>query len=438
MTEESQEEPLTYNDILRLVDDKVTESETLEYKKSIKSGADLATEICAMANTSGGRIIIGIEAQDRIPTALVGWVPIKNLDSGITQHLREKTKPSTAIGPLKIYDVSIPDNSPMVVTVCEVARAYEAVWYREGNADLLYLKKGSSSLPAKEREEYVGVILGRNSDAHELADMEMTYDNFDAAEGIFDDILFSNTRDFKAWIGKLECSAYGYDSDKAIDCFKKAVNIDREAARNEVFSILVHLKQIYLEFTTKTYSYVDLKTGEVTKERSDIPFDGKWEIEELKTTIEDVTESYCDEFPSTAESHLLRFTICVIHGKIEDALAEHEKARTIGSKNAEIQTLIKVEELEARWLTKRQSLLSFALASLVLSWTVYFGIYALPGFLDKWGGSWIDKQNVVVLSAIPVITTIMGLFLLAQFLRLRKAAKKHFGILPGRRTKGRD
>jgi tetratricopeptide (TPR) repeat protein len=335
---------------------------------------------------------------------------------------------------MRIYDISIPDNSPMIVTVCEVARAYEAVWYREGNADYLYLKKGSSSLPAKEREEYVGVILGRNSDAHELADMEMANDNFDAAERILDNILFSNTRDFRAWIGKLECSAYAYDSDKAIDCFMKAVNIDKEAARDEVFSILVHLKMIYLEFTTKTYTHVDLKTREVTREKSDMPFDGKWEVEELKTTIEDITESYCDEFPSTAESHLLRFTNCVIHGKIADALAELEMARTIGSKKAEIQTLIEVEELEARWLTTRQSLLSFTLASLLLGSTAYFVVYALSGFLDKWGGSWIDKVNVVALSSIPFITAIIGLFILANFMRLRKAARKHFGIPPGRRT----
>jgi tetratricopeptide (TPR) repeat protein len=423
---------MTYNEIQELVSNRATESETLEYKRAIRSGAEIATTICAMANTSGGRIVIGVEAHDRIPSTLVGWIPISNLDSGITQHLREKTKPPNAIDSLKVYDVSIPDRSPMVVTVCEVAQAHDAVWYREANADHLYLRKGSSSLPAKEREEFVSIILGRLNDAHGLAEIEMNNDNFEAAERIFDSILLSNTRDFKAWIGKLECSAYWYDSDKAIDCFRKAVNIDRDAARKEVFFFIVNLKRVYLEFTTKQYTSIDPKTKAVTREKSDIPFDGKEEIEELKNTIEDLSEGYCNEFPLTAECHLIKFTNHIIRGKIVNALTELEEARTVGSEDAEMLAIIEVEELEARWLTRRRLLLSFALGGFLIGWTAYFCVNVMPLVLAKWGGSWIDRVNVVIISAVPVITASFGLMILLRFLRLRKAAGRHFGAPPTR------
>lgn len=78
---------ITLQDLQTLVDNQVGESKTLEYKRHLPTAADKKEEkflsgISAMANTSGGDFIIGIEEKDHIPTKVTG-VPLADPDQEI-------------------------------------------------------------------------------------------------------------------------------------------------------------------------------------------------------------------------------------------------------------------------------------------------------------------------------------------------------------------
>lgn len=72
------------DDLQALIDGQVAESKTVEYKRKIPGRADsdmvpFLAAVSSFANTSGGDLLIGIEAVEGIPTALPG-MKIVNLD----------------------------------------------------------------------------------------------------------------------------------------------------------------------------------------------------------------------------------------------------------------------------------------------------------------------------------------------------------------------
>jgi len=418
--------PLTYDDIVRLVTDRVTESENLEYKSSIKTGEDIARTICAMSNTTGGRIIIGITAKDRGPTELNGWVPIKNLDSSITQHIREKTKPPTAIGRISVYDIPIPGEPSNFITVCEIPRAHDAVWYRINGVDTLFLRNASSTLPAKEREEFLGLILSKNNEVHELAQVEMNNDNFDGAERIYDGILVTYSRDARAWLGKFECSVQRYDAGKAIDCLRKAAVYDPGIAKREAFVAILDLKQLYYEFTTRKHAAINPGTGEIIRVKSELTHEVRRGIEKLPRTMDAIVNAYGDLFPETVECHLARYASHVVQGRIVSAVAELGKANGTTPETTEMQAILKGCEAEARALSRKQQFVSLALAIVLAAWTAYFIAFSLLGLLDSAAQSWIQAIVALLILTLPIGTSVFIWILIRNYLNLRAEARKHF------------
>ena len=55
---------LTFEDVKALQDDGVSETITLEYKSTKVSAEDLGKTFCALANTAGGRVIVGAESDE--------------------------------------------------------------------------------------------------------------------------------------------------------------------------------------------------------------------------------------------------------------------------------------------------------------------------------------------------------------------------------------
>jgi Putative DNA-binding domain len=75
-------EAIEYSDLEALLKNEVAESKTLEYKREISSNEKLLAGVSALANSSGGDFVIGIEAKEGIPINLKGVV-IKNADDEI-------------------------------------------------------------------------------------------------------------------------------------------------------------------------------------------------------------------------------------------------------------------------------------------------------------------------------------------------------------------
>ena len=62
-----------------LIDNKIKESINLDYKTELgKINDEIAKDISAFANTSGGRIIYGIEEIKNLPTS-INWIGSKNV-----------------------------------------------------------------------------------------------------------------------------------------------------------------------------------------------------------------------------------------------------------------------------------------------------------------------------------------------------------------------
>ena len=70
------------NDIKNLIDARIEEDTTLDYKRDLSKNIDIAKDICAFANTEGGSLIYGVESKDRIPTA-IAWILDENIEERI-------------------------------------------------------------------------------------------------------------------------------------------------------------------------------------------------------------------------------------------------------------------------------------------------------------------------------------------------------------------
>ena len=58
--------------LLRLRDEKYSESRTIEYKREIPKGTGLVEEACSFANAVGGDLLIGVEEKGGIPVDFPG------------------------------------------------------------------------------------------------------------------------------------------------------------------------------------------------------------------------------------------------------------------------------------------------------------------------------------------------------------------------------
>jgi len=77
-------EHVTKDDVLRLIDNEVQEGRTIEYKRDVPSANDgdkvkFLKAVSGMANTDGGDLIYGVDADDGVPTAAHGF-PIAQAD----------------------------------------------------------------------------------------------------------------------------------------------------------------------------------------------------------------------------------------------------------------------------------------------------------------------------------------------------------------------
>ena len=103
-----------------LIDKRVPESNTLEYKGKVPGKADSESDgvvktVCAFANTAGGRLILGMETEDGLPVGLRGiaTTEIDEKKQWLENKLRDSVEPR--VPPLDIHAVEIGNDEHVLV-----------------------------------------------------------------------------------------------------------------------------------------------------------------------------------------------------------------------------------------------------------------------------------------------------------------------------------
>ena len=160
---------ITEADLSRLVEERISESKTLEFKEAIEVATDFQkqeflSDVTALANSDGGDILLGIRATDGIATALIGLrkcVP-DSLINQLENLLRDSVQPRLAgVG---MIAVTLSNGNP--VLVLRIPRSWTA--------------------PHMVRHGGVTRFCGRNSGGKYDLDVHQVRAAFLASEGIAD------------------------------------------------------------------------------------------------------------------------------------------------------------------------------------------------------------------------------------------------------------
>ncbi|MFH1579806.1 MAG: ATP-binding protein [Thermoplasmatota archaeon] len=388
MTGEVSRQIDTFQDVEGLVKQCAAESEDLEYKAHT-SIDEISPDVCAMANKTGGFIVIGIRASDRLPEEVIGWQCPRGFDNGLVKHLRSQAKPTEFLDRLSVVHIPIPTNVSLCVTVIRVPDARESIWYRASVSpklshgeirDELCFRRGSSTQRATTREDILAVVFGKSDKSLELAQIELENDRFEEARQVFSDIIVRNAFDVHAWIGKAECDAFLYDASSVIASIEKVAEVDNNLARESLFDIINGLESLRLRFVQEKHVILDDETKEFELRESDIPPPETGELDELNDTLEELTEEYCRLYPQGAECHFLMGREYLRSGEKEKALEELTKVEKSTDENSD---LWKISRLEMIGIIseKEQSLVRWIKVIAVVSMIV--AIYVSSSFLSK-------------------------------------------------------
>ncbi|KQY15722.1 hypothetical protein ASD28_22925 [Massilia sp. Root133] len=144
-------EQVTRDDIIRLIDNGVSEGRTIEYKREVPGASDgdkvkFLKAVSGMANTDGGDLIYGIDAKDGIPLAAPGFSmsqadQVKLRMEGILQTSVEPRVPSVVLH-------TVPMDAESCVLVVRTRRSWLAPHrISVGNHVQFYGRNSASTYP---------------------------------------------------------------------------------------------------------------------------------------------------------------------------------------------------------------------------------------------------------------------------------------------------
>lgn len=111
-------------DIESLIQNQIGESLTIEYKQELGTkNSEIAKDISAFANTSGGVIIYGIEEDGRIPTSK-HWIEGANIKEKIENIILTVIQPR--LRNVVINPISNPENSSQTIFVVNIPESPDA------------------------------------------------------------------------------------------------------------------------------------------------------------------------------------------------------------------------------------------------------------------------------------------------------------------------
>lgn len=114
----------TKEDLDSLIENKINESTTIEYKNpvALNDNKEISKDISAMANSDGGFIIYGLceDDKDHTPTR-IEWIKDHQVKEKVEQVLQTRITPK--IIDLKIYPILNPEDNKEFVLIVEVPRS---------------------------------------------------------------------------------------------------------------------------------------------------------------------------------------------------------------------------------------------------------------------------------------------------------------------------
>lgn len=117
----------TFEDIQKLIESEIEESLTLEYKEKgaldKKNNKDIAKDISAFANTSGGVVIYGIEEKGHVPSS-TSWIDAENTKERIENIILDNIQPQ--IWDVIINPITNPENSSQTIFVVNIPESPDA------------------------------------------------------------------------------------------------------------------------------------------------------------------------------------------------------------------------------------------------------------------------------------------------------------------------
>lgn len=136
--------------IQNLIDNSITETLTLDYKRELgngeKSNKEIAKDVSAFANTKGGVIVYGVEEEKGKPIS-INWINNKDVKERIENVILSNIQPKLEV--CKIQQIDNPNNkeeSVFVVTIPESTDSPHMVNHR------YYIRRNFKSEPMEDHE----------------------------------------------------------------------------------------------------------------------------------------------------------------------------------------------------------------------------------------------------------------------------------------------
>lgn len=115
--------PPNFEYIQSLIDNKVQESLTLDYKRELTNNREIAKDISSFANTSGGKIIYGIDETDGVPHSK-NWIVRKDVKEKIESIILSSIQPE--IKGYSIFDIVNPDDLSQAIFIVDIPESLNA------------------------------------------------------------------------------------------------------------------------------------------------------------------------------------------------------------------------------------------------------------------------------------------------------------------------
>ena len=144
---------ITYEDIKNLIDNKVHEGWTLEYKQQFPKSKKIAKSISSFANSNGGYYIIGIKESDdnkNLPNEIWGMSykefsnPYERIDNAVKEY----------ISPIPYYEIEVIDipNTARYVAVVMIPEGNNPPYLHNGS---IYQRVGEVTNPIPIKDRYI-------------------------------------------------------------------------------------------------------------------------------------------------------------------------------------------------------------------------------------------------------------------------------------------
>lgn len=413
--------------VMMILEHKEPESESLEYKTQT-TPQDIIHWICAIANRSGGRIVIGVEAKNQLPDSAPGWTCPHNFENAVKSLLVQITKPARVLDDVDIRSFEIPGKEPLCLTVIEIPNIPEPVWIHESSGrakgdmighDLLEFRDASSKRIATLREDYMEIIRGKLQNSHFLADKDFQLRNYSGARDSYCAILTTDLQDVRAWLGKARCSSMLGDSLTAIDSFREAGRLQIELTRGAFCETILDIYEGLSDDDVKTRLELNEKSREFTVMDSQ---KGNPQAEHLLRTVgtvESLVGEFIETFGESAESHVFESRKSRFRREWWRAVWELQKANEMTSDRGRLANEIHVDSLALVKGTDRTLINSaFAFTTLL----IFMCLVIQKSILRLAAGTNISDNLVPVL--VVLVSVILALIAITKITEVRRAAKR--------------